>query len=222
MKNSTSHSTNPGLDLVILLFSMPGKGPKSQYHPAPAAAAGTAIGPRRGFPETAPARTSENNRQLSGIIGLTCGYVFSEARIPGVTSKPPETDGIIAQRRDPARARHGKAARPAFAASRHPAANPPQRARGKRNPEGSSSRAQRSNRCMEGPRRGRARCHAELGKNQGGTARRNPAPQNQKVFCCAHHELAKSNCQTPCLGKRAPSGSHPIGRTSPNALPTCG
>ena len=153
--------------------------------------AGTAIGPRRGFPETASSRTSENNRQLSGIIGLTCGYVLPTARIPDVTSKPPETNGIIAQRRDTARARQGQtlspkllgyspgaevrptadgsqrgtAARPAFAASRHPTANPTQRARGKRNPEGSSFRAQRSNRCMEGPRRGRTRCHAELGKN---------------------------------------------------------
>ena len=122
--------------------------------------AGTAIGPRRGFPETAPARTSGNNRQLSRIIILTCGYVFSEARIPEVTSEQPETDGIIAQRRDRARARqgqtlspkllgdspgaevrtaaawsrHGKAARPAFAASRHPTANPTQRARGKEKP----------------------------------------------------------------------------------------
>ena len=74
--------------------------------------AGTAIGPKRDFPETAPARTSENKRQLSRIISLTCGYVFSEARIPDVTSKPPETDGIIAQRRDPARARQGQTLSP--------------------------------------------------------------------------------------------------------------
>lgn len=91
-----------------------------------------------------------------------CKNVFSEARIPDVTSKPPETNGIIAQRRDPARARqgqtlspklledspgaevrtaaawsqHGKAARPAFAAIRHPTANPTQRARGKEKPGG--------------------------------------------------------------------------------------
>ena len=32
IKTNVFHSTGPGLDLGFLLFSMPGKGPKSQYH----------------------------------------------------------------------------------------------------------------------------------------------------------------------------------------------
>lgn len=88
-----------------------------QYHPGPAVVAGTARWPfspaetqkensrwycKPGLganpPITTLSRAVENNRQLSGIIGLSCVNVPLERRFPDVTSKPSAASGIILRR----------------------------------------------------------------------------------------------------------------------------
>ena len=106
IKKDAFYRTKPGPDLGFLLFFMPGKGAKSQYHRGTRGGAGTVppcactsrwhcsatlptcgnvreeqpLAPQSNPgaipPKTMPALAAENNQQLNGIMSMTCANVL--------------------------------------------------------------------------------------------------------------------------------------------------